>query len=49
VAIGTLVAAVSGYVALRILMRIVTRGNFSGFAYYCWGIGILTLSFVADW
>ena len=46
VAAGTLVAAVSGYVALKILMRVVTRGNFPLFAYYCWGIGIITLFFI---
>ena len=46
VAAGTLAAAVSGYVALKILMKVVTRGNFSLFAYYCWGIGIITLFFI---
>ena len=46
VAAGTLVAAVSGYVALKILMRVVTGGNFSLFAYYCWGIGMVTLIFI---
>ncbi len=49
VAAGTLVAAVSGYVALRILMCMVTRGNFSVFAYYCWAVGLATLTFVAEW
>ena len=43
VASGTVMAAVSGYVALRLLLRIVVAGNLSGFSYYCWGIGLLTL------
>ena len=43
VAAGTVVAAVSGYVALKLLLRIVVAGNLSRFSYYCWGIGLLTL------
>lgn len=43
VAAGTVMAAVSGYVALRLLLRIVVAGNLSRFSYYCWGIGLLTL------
>lgn len=44
VAAGTVMAAVSGYVALRLLLRIVVAGNLSRFSYYCWGLGLLTLS-----
>ncbi len=43
VAAGTIMAAVSGYIALRLLLRIVVAGNLSRFSYYCWGIGLLTL------
>ena len=43
VAAGTIMAAVSGYVALKLLLRIVVAGNLSRFSYYCWGIGLLTL------
>ena len=43
VAAGTITAAVSGYIALRLLLRIVVAGNLSRFSYYCWGIGLLTL------
>ena len=43
VAVGTLTAAVSGYIALKLLLRIVVAGNLSRFSYYCWGIGLLTL------
>lgn len=43
VAVGTLTAAVSGYIALKLLLRIVVAGNLSRFSYYCWGMGLLTL------
>lgn len=43
VTVGTLTAAVSGYIALKLLLRIVVAGNLSRFSYYCWGIGLLTL------
>lgn len=43
VAVGSLTAAVSGYIALKLLLRIVVAGNLSRFSYYCWGIGLLTL------
>lgn len=41
---GAVMAALSGYIALKILLRIVIAGNLSSFAYYCWGIGIATLA-----
>lgn len=44
VLVGTLTAAVSGYIALKLLLRIVVAGNLSRFSYYCWGIGLLTLA-----
>ena len=43
VAAGTFVAAVSGYIALKLLLRIVVSGKLSRFSYYCWGMGLLTL------
>ena len=43
VAAGTVMAAVSGYIALKLLLSIVVAGNLSRFSYYCWGIGLLTL------
>ena len=36
---GTLVAFIVGYAAIRVLLRTLRRGQFSTFAYYCWGIG----------
>ena len=41
--VGVAVAFVSGYLAIYFLRMIVQRGKFGGFAYYCWGAGIVTL------
>jgi len=40
---GTLVAFVSGLVALKLLIRLVHAGKFHLFAPYCWLLGILVL------
>ena len=39
--LGGLTALVTGYVALRLLLRIVQRGSLFQFAYYCWTVGIV--------
>ena len=36
---GTVVAAVSGYFAIRLVNLLADKGKFGNFAYYCWGIG----------
>lgn len=41
--VGVAVAAVSGYLAIRLLKYISQKGSFGGFCYYCWGIGLVTL------
>ena len=41
--VGVAVAAVSGYLAIRLLKYISQKDSFGGFAYYCWGIGLVTL------
>lgn len=41
--VGMLVAAVSGYFSIVLLRRIVSKGRFGNFAYYMWGVGIVTL------
>ena len=41
--LGAGVAAVSGYVALRVVIKIVRRGKISYFAYYLWIFGLLAL------
>ena len=45
--IGVAVAAVSGYLSIRLLRYVADKGRFGAFAYYCWGVGILTLVLTA--
>ena len=40
---GMLAAAVAGYFSIRLLRYIAAQSNFGGFAYYCWGAGIVSL------
>ncbi len=42
---GALVAAVTGIVALKLLLGVVRRGKISLFAYYCWGLGLLAIGY----
>ena len=42
-AAGIITAAVSGYLAIRLLKFITQRGSFGAFCYYCWGAGLVTL------
>ena len=37
--VGTLVAAVAGYFAIRLVNILADKNKFGNFAYYCWGIG----------
>ena len=40
---GVATAMISGYLAIRLLKYISRKSSFGGFAYYCWGIGLVTL------
>jgi undecaprenyl-diphosphatase len=40
---GMLVAAITGIIALRVLLRVVRTGRLSMFAYYCWAAGLLAI------
>ena len=40
---GMVVAAVSGYFAIKLLHKIASQKAFGGFSYYCWGAGVVTL------
>ena len=42
---GVAVAAVTGYLCIRLLKMIADRGRFGAFAYYCWTVGALVLIF----
>lgn len=42
--IGMAVAGVTGYLSIKLLQKLVVRkGRFGGFAYYCWGVGALSI------
>ena len=41
--VGMVVAAITGYFSIVLLRRIVSKGRFGNFAYYMWGVGIVTL------
>jgi len=41
--VGTAVAAVVGYFAIRLVNLLADKGKFGKFAYYCWAVGILAL------
>ena len=45
--LGTLAAYISGYVAIKILLRVVRKGKLSYFAFYCWAVGLLGLALSA--
>ena len=36
-------AAVVGYICIRLLKMIADKGKFGWFAYYCWAVGALTI------
>lgn len=44
--VGLTAAAVSGYLAIKVLLRIVERGKLSWFAFYCLVLGIIGLIFI---
>lgn len=41
--VGTVVAGVTGYFAIHLVKMLVKAGRFGKFAYYCWGLGIVTI------
>jgi undecaprenyl-diphosphatase len=42
--LGGATAAVTGYVALRVLLRVVRQGRLHRFAPYCWAVGLAALA-----
>ena len=42
-AVGMIVAGVTGDLSIRLLQRIVQKGRFGGFAYYCWVVGAVSI------
>lgn len=45
IAVGMLVAAVSGYVAIKTMIRIVSNKKLSYFSYYVWILGLCTIGY----
>lgn len=45
--VGIATAAVVGYLCIRLLRMIASKGKFGWFAYYCWAAGALTLVLTA--
>lgn len=43
---GALTAAVTGYIAIKIVLKIIIMGRFGFFAYYCWTVGLLVIVFM---
>ena len=43
VILGTVVSAAVGYVSLRLLLKVIQRGNLSCFSYYCFAAGVCTI------
>lgn len=41
--VGMIVAAVSGFVAIKWMIRVVTNKSLSGFSYYVWAVGIFVI------
>lgn len=41
--VGVAVAAIVGYLCIRLLKMIAAKGKFGFFAYYCWAAGIVTI------
>jgi len=40
---GLVTAAVAGFFAIQLIRRLMAKGGYGKFAYYCWGVGALTL------
>ncbi|HEY6951903.1 MAG TPA: undecaprenyl-diphosphate phosphatase [Bacteroidota bacterium] len=43
---GSIVSAVTGYFAIKILLGVVERGKFRVFAFYCFAVGIIGILFI---
>ncbi len=41
--VGMVVAAVSGYFAIRLVNLLADKGKFGKFAYYCWAVGLIAV------
>ncbi len=44
--LSAIVAFVAGYIAIRFLLSVISKGNFRLFAYYCFLVGVIGLIFI---
>ena len=44
--VGTVVSAITGYFAIKVLLKIMEKGKFSWFSFYCLAIGIIGILFI---
>jgi len=42
---GFVIAVVTGFFAIQIIRRLVSKGGFGNIAYYCWAVGVLAIIF----
>ncbi len=43
---GTIVSAITGYIAIKMLLRITEKGEFSLFSFYCLAVGLIGIIFI---
>ena len=41
--VGMVIAAVSGYFAIKLVNLLTDKGKFGKFSYYCWAVGVITI------
>ena len=41
--VGFVMAAITGFFAIQLIRRLINKGGFGKFAFYCWGVGALTI------
>ena len=44
--VGGVIAFLFGYLAIRLLLKVIQKGKFKNFAFYCFGVAILVLLFI---
>ena len=44
--VGTVVSAIAGYFSIRVLLKIMEKGKFSWFSFYCLAVGLLGIIFI---
>ncbi|MGM0508972.1 MAG: undecaprenyl-diphosphatase UppP [Fusobacteriota bacterium] len=45
IGVGTFSSIISGYFAIKLLLKLIDKERLSIFAYYCWGLGFIIITF----